>query len=63
MRLWHGMLEDGIVKWWWGSLGLCICAIPVFVKVPGGTGLDLGGRTEGEFILLFILLPSKVVLI
>jgi ATP-binding cassette subfamily D (ALD) long-chain fatty acid import protein len=49
MRLWHGMLEDGIVKWWWGSLGLGICALPVFVKLPGMTGAsDLGGRTEGE---------------
>jgi len=49
MRLWHGMLEDGIVKWWWGSLGLGICALPVFVKLPGMAGAaDLGGRTEGE---------------
>lgn len=49
MRLWHGMLEDGIVKWWWGSLGLGICALPVFVKLPGMSGgIDLGGRTEGK---------------
>ena len=22
LRLWHGMLEDGIIKWMWGSLGV-----------------------------------------
>ena len=58
MRLWYGMLEDGIVKWWWGSLGLCICALPVFVKVPGMTGgIDLGGRTEGERAFLMAIPP------
>ncbi|KAI0735491.1 ABC transporter transmembrane region 2-domain-containing protein [Earliella scabrosa] len=46
-RWWHGCVEEGIVKWLWGSFGLCICAIPVFFKLPGGATLDMGGRTEG----------------
>ncbi|KAG9047290.1 hypothetical protein FS837_002598 [Tulasnella sp. UAMH 9824] len=46
MRVWHGIVEEGIIKWLWGSLGLCICAIPVFFKIPGITANDLGARTE-----------------
>ncbi|KAI0757314.1 ABC transporter transmembrane region 2-domain-containing protein [Daedaleopsis nitida] len=46
-RWWHGCVEEGIVKWLWGSFGLCICAIPVFFKLPGIAALDMGGRTEG----------------
>ncbi|KAF9821813.1 hypothetical protein IEO21_00243 [Rhodonia placenta] len=44
---WHGCAEEGIIKWLWGSFGLCICAIPVFFKIPGVQGIDLGSRTEG----------------
>ncbi|KDE06157.1 ATP-binding cassette, subfamily D (ALD), member 2 [Microbotryum lychnidis-dioicae p1A1 Lamole] len=48
MRMLHGLVEEGIVKWVWGSLGLLICAIPVFFKIPGASGgVDFGGRTEG----------------
>lgn len=46
MRVWHGIVEEGIIKWLWGSLGLCICAIPVFFKIPGIKANDLGARTE-----------------
>lgn len=49
IRIGHGMVEEGIIKWLWGSLGLVICSIPVFVKLPGvgavGGG-DMGSRTE-----------------
>ncbi|KAH9937393.1 adrenoleukodystrophy protein [Fomitopsis serialis] len=44
---WHGCVEEGVIKWLWGSFGLCICAIPVFFKIPGVHSVDLGGRTEG----------------
>ncbi|KZT06303.1 adrenoleukodystrophy protein [Laetiporus sulphureus 93-53] len=44
---WHGCLEEGVIKWLWGSFGLCLCAIPVFFKLPGVSGIDLGSRTEG----------------
>ncbi|WAR64100.1 hypothetical protein PtB15_16B260 [Puccinia triticina] len=59
VRLWHGMVEDGIIKWVWGSLGLMICSIPVFFNInppPAGVGealkkalpdSDMGGRTQG----------------
>lgn len=44
----HGLIEEGIIKWAWGSLGLLICAIPVFFKMPGVVGtVDFGSRTEG----------------
>lgn len=49
MRMLHGLIEEGIVKWAWGSLGLLICSIPVFFKMPGITGpVDFGNRTEGK---------------
>ncbi|KZP00691.1 adrenoleukodystrophy protein [Calocera viscosa TUFC12733] len=49
----HAMLEEGVVKWLWGAVGMGICAIPVFFGLPGSGGggaggkADLGGRTEG----------------
>ncbi|TFY64759.1 hypothetical protein EVG20_g5840 [Dentipellis fragilis] len=46
-RWWHGCIEEGIVKWLWGSFGLVICSIPVFFKIPGIHNIDLGSRTEG----------------
>ena len=48
MRIFHGILEDFIIKYLWGALGLAVCAVPVFFNVPGLTkGGDLGKRTEG----------------
>jgi ATP-binding cassette subfamily D (ALD) long-chain fatty acid import protein len=63
-RWWFGCVEEGIIKWLWGSFGVCtsilclfrtrlnvlqlvLCAIPVFFKIPGVEGVDLGSRTEG----------------
>lgn len=52
LRFWHGVAEEGIVKWFWGSLGLALCSVPVFVRLPARLGevaraADFGGRTEG----------------
>ncbi|KAH9447171.1 hypothetical protein MJO28_015831 [Puccinia striiformis f. sp. tritici] len=61
VRLWHGMVEDGIIKWVWGSLGLMICSIPVFFNINTLENVDqlvdnvvktlpdndMGGRTQG----------------
>ncbi|GAA5958524.1 hypothetical protein JCM21900_005425 [Sporobolomyces salmonicolor] len=52
MRMWYGVVEEGIVKWLWGSLGLCVCAVPVFGgrvfgAMTGGGEVDFGSRTEG----------------
>ncbi|KAF9514886.1 hypothetical protein BS47DRAFT_1372211 [Hydnum rufescens UP504] len=60
MRLWHGIVEEGIIKWLWGAFGLGICAIPVFFKIPGVAGAnDLGGRTEGFITNRRLLLSSS----
>ncbi|RSH92711.1 hypothetical protein EHS25_008157 [Saitozyma podzolica] len=60
IRVWHGMAEEGVIKWLWGALGLGICAIPVF----GGSALgmkagDLGSRTEGFVTNRRLLLSSS----
>ncbi|KAF8912942.1 ABC transporter transmembrane region 2-domain-containing protein [Gymnopilus junonius] len=58
-RWWFGCVEEGIIKWLWGSFGLVLCAIPVFVKLPGSASLDLGGRTEGFVTNRRLLLSSS----
>ncbi len=30
---------------------MIICGIPIFIKLPGISNVDLGGRTEGTFIV------------
>ncbi|KAI1098029.1 ABC transporter transmembrane region 2 [Jackrogersella minutella] len=47
-RLYHGMMEDFVIKYFWGALGLLLCSVPVFFKLPGqltGAG-SMGDRTE-----------------
>lgn len=51
VRIGHGMVEEGIIKWLWGSIGLVVCAVPVFAKIPmpgipTGKKANLGDRTE-----------------
>ncbi|POW21073.1 hypothetical protein PSHT_02819 [Puccinia striiformis] len=60
VRLWHGMVEDGIIKWV-GDLGIMICSIPVFFNINTLENVDqlvdnvvktlpdndMGGRTQG----------------
>ncbi|KAJ3785293.1 adrenoleukodystrophy protein [Lentinula aff. detonsa] len=58
-RWWFGCVEEGIVKWLWGSFGLVLCAIPVFFKLPGVGNVDLGGRTEGFVTNRRLLLSSS----
>ncbi|KAF8832643.1 hypothetical protein HHX47_DHR1001920 [Lentinula edodes] len=58
-RWWFGCVEEGIVKWLWGSFGLVLCAIPVFFKLPGADNIDLGGRTEGFVTNRRLLLSSS----
>lgn len=53
VRVWHGMAEEGVIKWAWGSFGLVICALPVFAGSMLGLGAgDLGSRTEGGCCLI-----------
>lgn len=47
-RFYHGFMEDFVIKYFWGALGLVLCSVPVFVKLPGQiTGaMNMGDRTE-----------------
>ncbi|KAK2461680.1 hypothetical protein APHAL10511_006143 [Amanita phalloides] len=58
-RWWFGCVEEGIIKWLWGSFGLVLCAIPVFFKIPGISQADLGSRTEGFVTNRRLLLSSS----
>jgi ATP-binding cassette subfamily D (ALD) long-chain fatty acid import protein len=45
-RLYHGFMEDYVIKYIWGALGLMLCGVPVFVKLPGQVVSNMGDRTE-----------------
>lgn len=77
-RWWFGCVEEGIIKWLWGSFGvsiilidllsslnwkqLVLCAIPVFVRIPGVAQVDLGSRTEGIVYLRSVRTLNDVIL-
>lgn len=47
-RLYHGFLEDFVIKYFWGALGLALCSIPIFFNVPGAAASAGGSdRTQG----------------
>lgn len=48
MRVPHGMLEDFVIKYFWGACGLVLCSVPVFFKVEGMEVGSVGSRTEGK---------------
>lgn len=58
-RLFHGVAEDFIIKWVWGSAGILFCAVPVFFNVPGIKMGDFGSRTEGFITNRRLLLSSS----
>ncbi|KAK7707019.1 ATP-binding cassette long-chain fatty acid transporter pxa2 [Diaporthe eres] len=45
-RFYHGFMEDFVIKYFWGALGLVLCSVPVFVKIPGAVTQNMGDRTE-----------------
>ncbi|KAI1084840.1 ABC transporter transmembrane region 2-domain-containing protein [Whalleya microplaca] len=46
-RFYHGVMEDFVIKYFWGALGLLLCSVPVFFKLPGQlAGSGMGDRTE-----------------
>jgi ATP-binding cassette subfamily D (ALD) long-chain fatty acid import protein len=47
-RLYHGLMEDFVIKYFWGALGLILCSVPVFFKVPGQLSSTMGDRTESK---------------
>lgn len=48
-RLYHGFMEDFVVKYFWGALGLILCSVPVFFKIPGQISQTVGERTESTY--------------
>lgn len=50
-RFYHGVMEDFVIKYFWGALGLLLCSVPVFFKVPGVGGGGMGDRTESKYQL------------
>ncbi|KAI8987687.1 hypothetical protein BDF20DRAFT_904674 [Mycotypha africana] len=70
LRVPHGMLEDFVIKYFWGACGLVLCSVPVFFDVPGlnkytaisstkQTLDDVGGRTEGFVTNRRLLMSSS----
>ena len=48
-RFYHALMEDFVIKYFWGALGLMLCSVPVFFKIPGQTLRGMGDRTESMF--------------
>lgn len=45
-RLYHGVMEDFVIKYFWGALGLMLCSVPAFFKIPGQQLHGMGDRTQ-----------------
>jgi ATP-binding cassette, subfamily D (ALD), peroxisomal long-chain fatty acid import protein len=49
-RFYHGFMEDFVIKYFWGALGLVLCSVPVFFKVPGQDALKAAGDHTESFV-------------
>ncbi|KAM5472341.1 ATP-binding cassette long-chain fatty acid transporter pxa2 [Microsporum audouinii] len=58
-RLYHGFMEDFVIKYFWGALGLILCSVPVFFKIPTQITSSMGDRTESFVTNRRILLSSS----
>ena len=59
-RFYHGFMEDFVIKYFWGALGLILCSVPVFFKLPGQpAGTSTGNRTESFVTNRRMLLSSS----
>jgi ATP-binding cassette subfamily D (ALD) long-chain fatty acid import protein len=58
-RFYHGVMEDFVIKYFWGALGLLLCSVPVFFKVPGAGQGSMGDRTENFITNRRMLLMSS----
>ncbi|EKD19390.1 uncharacterized protein L3040_006824 [Drepanopeziza brunnea f. sp. 'multigermtubi'] len=58
-RFTHGIMEDFIIKYVWGALGLVLCSVPVFFKIPGAASQTMGDRTESFVTNRRLLLSSS----
>ncbi|KAI8867654.1 hypothetical protein GQ42DRAFT_164652 [Ramicandelaber brevisporus] len=64
LHVFYGMLEDFVIKYLWGALGLILCAVPVFmpsigVNGPNAVKADLGSRTRDFVVNRRLLLSSS----
>ena len=50
-RFYHGVMEDFVIKYFWGALGLMLCSVPVFLKP---TGAGVGGGIVGDHTESFV---------
>lgn len=58
-RFYHALMEDFVIKYFWGALGLMLCSVPVFFKIPGQTLQGMGDRTESFVTNRRMLLSSS----
>ncbi|OJJ63711.1 hypothetical protein ASPSYDRAFT_25760 [Aspergillus sydowii CBS 593.65] len=58
-RLYHGFMEDFVIKYFWGALGLILCSVPVFFRIPGQATQTMGDRTESFVTNRRMLLSSS----
>jgi ATP-binding cassette subfamily D (ALD) long-chain fatty acid import protein len=64
VRIWHGMAEDFIIKYFWSAVGLILCAGPVFFDVGVSEeskklNADVGGRTQSFIVNRRLLMGSS----
>ncbi|KAK4547907.1 hypothetical protein LTR36_010626 [Oleoguttula mirabilis] len=53
-RFYHGVMEDFVIKYFWGALGLMLCSVPVFFKLPHAAKGGAGGSTLGDHTESFV---------
>ncbi|CAD6502947.1 BgTH12-02621 [Blumeria graminis f. sp. triticale] len=58
-RLTFGVVEDFIIKYVWGALGLLLCSVPVFFRIPGSKSQTMGDRSESFVTNRRLLLSSS----
>jgi ATP-binding cassette subfamily D (ALD) long-chain fatty acid import protein len=58
-RWYHGVMEDFVIKYFWGALGLFLCSVPVFFKVPGVAGATMGDRSQSFVVNRRMLMASS----
>lgn len=52
-------MQDFIIKYVWGALGLLLCSVPVFFKIPNAVSQTMGDRTESFITNRRLLLSSS----
>lgn len=58
-RFYHGFMEDFVIKYFWGALGLLLCSVPVFFRIPGQITGKMADHTESFVTNRRLLLSSS----